>query len=211
VEANKNRRAIVHYIQPHEPYLGVDMSNSVLHRDRPMLRKIADDISEDRTQVRASDKAMEILKGVFYWLGLRGHLPFWKLRELLKMPPANHMDAVRREFGKDGVRKAYKENLDIVLRSAAKLVDALSGRVVITSDHGEMLGEGGCYSHWSRARKKFLLETPWLVIDKGERVVEEVEQGPKSEQAPGKSQSREADEETKKQIQERLRALGYFD
>jgi len=45
------------------------------------------------------------------------------------------------------LRKAYEENLKLVLSYVSKLTLSLPGKVVITSDHGELLGEYGLYFH----------------------------------------------------------------
>jgi len=91
----------------------------------------------------------------------------WELREWLGLPPASPMDAVRRKYGVNGLRKAYRENLRIVLEHVAKLCAELlhhkpSARIVITSDHGELLGENGKYSHG--IDEPYTLEVPWLRV-----------------------------------------------
>ena len=62
------------------------------------------------------------------------------------------------------MRKAYRENLRIVLEHVAELCDELlrhkpSARIVIASDHGELLGENGKYSHGIRTL--YTSEVPW--------------------------------------------------
>ena len=41
------------------------------------------------------------------------------------------------------VRRSYSESLEIVIDHASDLIDGIDGRTVISSDHGEMLGERG--------------------------------------------------------------------
>ena len=62
------------------------------------------------------------------------------------------MDAIRRIYGVKGLRKAYLENLRLVLEYVAVLVDRAlkinpSAKVIITADHGELLGEEGLFNH----------------------------------------------------------------
>jgi len=62
------------------------------------------------------------------------------------------MDAVRRLYGINGLKEAYKENLMLVLKYVAVLVDAITkmkptAKIMITADHGELLGEDGLFSH----------------------------------------------------------------
>jgi hypothetical protein len=45
------------------------------------------------------------------------------------------------EVSEDEVRTAYEENLELVLEHVIKMVNKLSGKTVITSDHGNLFGE----------------------------------------------------------------------
>ncbi|NIN68739.1 MAG: hypothetical protein GTO63_29340 [Anaerolineae bacterium] len=64
------------------------------------------------------------------------------------------------------VKKAYEANLRLGLRWAMKLVNVLEGKVVITSDHGNLFGEYGLYHH-PPIRVPELLEVPWLELSAG--------------------------------------------
>ena len=87
------------------------------------------------------------------------------------------MDAVKRKYGKSGLREAYRENLRIVLDYVAKLYMRFSEKkIIITADHGELLGEEGAYEHPNgpidkifnnlfSKRKKILQEIPWLKVE----------------------------------------------
>jgi hypothetical protein len=202
IEAHEDKRAIIHYIQPHEPYLGPSVAGPGFQP--PVAGGYLQGLPGESKVLRA---VMRIVSGVLYWVGLRGNYLIWKMRELLRMSPAGPMDAVRRKYGNETLRKAYAENLNIVLKQVAELVDTLTGRIVISADHGEMLGENNCYCHWSRSNNKLLREIPWLVIDRGEKA-----SGPAAKAASEERKASEpADEEAKKKVQEKLRALGYLD
>jgi len=76
----------------------------------------------------------------------------WLALERLKAPPALPMDAIRRVYGVKGLRKAYLENLKLVLEHVAVLVDRVlkmnpGAKIIITANHGELLGEDGLFSH----------------------------------------------------------------
>jgi hypothetical protein len=73
------------------------------------------------------------------------------------------MEAARRVLGEGGLREAYAMNLEIVLGHVSELLEALHGTIVVTSDHGERLGEGGRFSHGYGLKDRLLLEVPWLV------------------------------------------------
>jgi len=65
------------------------------------------------------------------------------------------------------VKKARKENLDYVLKeSKENLLPYLKGRIIITSDHGEAVGEKGIYFQPEPIYIKELIERPWLIINK---------------------------------------------
>ncbi|MHC4789903.1 MAG: hypothetical protein ACYS8Y_00460, partial [Planctomycetota bacterium] len=112
IKANSSKRAIIHYIQPHEPYLGQTVTGPGFATPKP--GGFLAGINEKSKKFKFANKLIKILAAVFYWMAIRGNLPIWKLRQILGMPPAGPMDAVRRKYGKEVLRKAYKENLEIV-------------------------------------------------------------------------------------------------
>jgi arylsulfatase A-like enzyme len=207
VGAMKNHgraRFIIHYLQPHAPYLGLD--DDTLGFPIP-------DVECERVLTGTSvceDPATKVLilkalTRVCYKARLLGSNPAWRLREILRMDPASPMDAVRRASGDTGLRAAYEANLETVLAAVADLLRFMSGRIVITSDHGELLGEGGRYSHFSGSTARELLEIPWLVVEKRQSEAldgwrAERKDEPEAEGADGKDE-----------IGSRLRALGYID
>jgi len=104
----------------------------------------------------------------------------WELREILKLPPASPMDAVRRKYGVKGLREAYEENLITVLEYVAELSREIlhadpSSKIVITADHGELLGEDRKYAHPYGSRDPILVEVPWFKIKNVKRVSSTVE------------------------------------
>jgi len=200
-----NKRAIIHYLQPHEPYLGIDFKKQNINK-AGLFGEAWASMGKLNKQRPLSDKLLRIIGKVFYQISIRGHGLIWRMREKMGVAPAQPMDAVRRKFGDKGLRKAYEDNLKAVLPHVKELVEHLSGRIVITADHGEMLGEDGCYCHWSRATKRQLREIPWLIIDKGPKKVL-VKDRAQQDQAV---ESEMPDKDGKKQIQDRLRSLGYY-
>ena len=62
------------------------------------------------------------------------------------------------------LRKAYEDNLRLVLGVVAGLRAKIPGRVVITADHGEMLGEYGKFDHPPGLYLPQLIEVPWLEV-----------------------------------------------
>lgn len=163
-----NKRLIVHYMQPHTPYLG------------PMAERIrettpiagwktdheSDGVPEERDRPTVWDLALE---GAIDW---------------------------------EDVRKAYAEMLEIAFEAVEESVGDLEGRVVITADHGELLGErvvpGGPreWAHPEQFAATALREVPWHAVQDGEReIVAEPPVG-------GNNLSEE-------EVNDRLAALGY--
>jgi hypothetical protein len=214
IRQNPDKRAIVHYVQPHEPYIGNNVPLFDFHRPQPIQERLVDKDKQYVRKISIKDRILRMFSDTCYRTGITGRLSLWRVRQFLKMPPMSHMDAVRRNLGKEGLRRAYKENLNIVLKHVAELVDAITGKIVITADHGEMLGENGLYSHWPRATNRLLLEIPWLEIDKTnsippkERKTVTRHDKKKPEKPPPSEKTEQAIQE---EIRNKLRALGYYD
>jgi hypothetical protein len=197
-------RLIIHYLQPHAPYLGI-ASDSLgfpvpdLEAGRVLL---GTSISEDPA---IKIFLLNALAWFFRKTNLLGGNVNWKLREMLRMSPVSPMDAVRRVHGDAGLRAAYQTNLEIVLAAVADLIRFMSGRIIITSDHGELLGEGGRYSHFVGSERPELIEVPWLIVEKEDKEPLEAWQADRSESPDGGKQG-DGDE-----VSRRLRALGYIE
>lgn len=153
IDAIPGKRFIIHYLQPHGPYLSLGFLGSLV-----ASRRFA-----------YGEGGSKFAKARFFFgkMGERilGQKVLWKLRELIGLPPIDPLDAALRKVGERGLRKAYEENLRIVLDQVVQLLREIYGRVVITSDHGELLGENGLYGHPAGSRVTALIEIPWLEIE----------------------------------------------
>lgn len=160
------KRVLIHYLQPHAPYLG--FGSDCAGFPRPDIEK------ENVLRGTVCRQRPARIRGKIYWKlhhwvktkRIFGNHPDWLLAHLLALPPLSPMDAVRRRYGKKGLRRAYQENLEIVLKEVARLLPYLKGKIVVTSDHGELLGEGGSYSHEPNSENPFLRNIPWWTMDK---------------------------------------------
>jgi len=169
-ERYPNKRLIVHFMQPHRPFIGP--KGQELREELQLSgfnRTLAYEDSEGDREETAFTARVE-----------RGEISIPRIRE------------------------AYRENLEVVLEHAGELVDAISGKSVVSSDHGELLGDQFTpltrpkYGHsWEHLKNEELYVVPWLEIDSNERrtVV--------SDDPTGIDRGR--DEE----VEDRLRALGY--
>ncbi|SEP31775.1 hypothetical protein SAMN04487948_1474 [Halogranum amylolyticum] len=109
----------------------------------------------------------------------------------------NNLDA-------DTLFQAYRENLEIALNSVLDLINKLDGKTVISSDHGELLGESQSplpatyYGHPAGLYVPTLVRVPWFVIDSEDR--RRIRGGTPEQDEVGLDS---------KEIDEKLRGLGY--
>ncbi|WP_458206679.1 hypothetical protein [Haladaptatus sp. NG-SE-30] len=104
---------------------------------------------------------------------------------------------------KETVWQAYRENLDLVLSTVSELLPDIPGRSIITSDHGNLVGERlwpiptRGYGHPSGITAPELVEVPWHVVPAEERRTIESEMPTKHERLSASK------------VEDRLRNLGY--
>jgi len=120
-----NKRLIVHYIQPHYPFIGGG-GRDVFENTQAFLKP---DEYGSWEQI------------------VRGQL----------------------KVSKEDVWEAYRENLDYVLPHAEELATTLKGKTVVTSDHGNMVGERSFpipnieWGHPAALYTEQLVNVPWLI------------------------------------------------
>ncbi|WP_276299021.1 hypothetical protein [Halorussus lipolyticus] len=152
-----DKRLVVHYIQPHYPF-------------------IESDTDFDKGQLEDPDAPPS----------------FWQriMRGRLDVPT-------------DTIWDAYTENLETALPHVETLLDSLPGKTVVTSDHGNMVGERSFpipIREWGHPAGQYtdeLVDVPWLVVESEsrKRIVAE---------PPERESSGDDDD-----VAERLRDLGY--
>ena len=201
-----DKRVVVHYIQPHAPYLNLDIGSHFKESSGGIIRPDEFNNSKEKT---GAGKFKNILYNIFYpffkktsWLG---NHPDWILRKFFNLPPKVPMEYVLRKFDVETLRASYEENLKAVLTETARLLNFLSGKVVITSDHGEFLGEHKNFSHPPNSDHPILYDIPWLEIFN-----DQIKEKNNKEQV-GKKQPQQSESLPDEIIIERLRALGYHE
>jgi len=101
----------------------------------------------------------------------------------------------------DELWKYYRENLEVAMESVWRLLDEVDGRTVVTSDHGNSVGERGwpiplkTYGHPTGIRSKELVTVPWAVVE-----------GERRQITDGETERTAVD---KDEIENRLQDLGY--
>lgn len=110
----------------------------------------------------------------------------------------------RYEVTAEEVRRAYRENLELVLSEVEGLLATLPGKTVVTADHGELLGERlrplpvRDYGHPKGIYVDELVDVPWHVSTNGSR--KRIHPEPPETTVPSVDTAR---------VEEHLRDLGY--
>lgn len=148
-----NKRLIIHFMQPHSPYLGslADELRSEVRREFGIQFYHIDKESGEEDLDKNSENVIK------------------DLRSAARGGYISHED----------LENAYVENLELVLEYTERLVELLDGKSVITSDHGELLGNPEWFWFNAFGRTKYghpgnvyvpeLRVVPWLEIDSDER------------------------------------------
>lgn len=131
-------RMVIHYVQPHAPYI--------------MFRNITRIISKSDFADNIGDIALR----KFGYLTGKFAIDYVLLSVLKEhIGDVEKINAI--------LRRAYEENLHWVLRYVARLVTEIPGKIVITADHGELLGEYGLYFHMDLPLPQ-LRVVPWFLV-----------------------------------------------
>jgi len=140
------KRLIVHFMQPHEPFIG------------PKGLELY------RRYMEANDELAE-----------KGSYSREKHGEIFGVNWYNLFRDNESDITEDEALAAYEENFELVLESVEELLSAVPGKTVLTADHGEMLGERllpvtpKLYGHGGRAKTLPLCKVPWHVVEGTER------------------------------------------
>jgi hypothetical protein len=108
---------------------------------------------------------------------------------------------------KQKARKAYQETLEMALDEVNTLIHNISGKVVISSDHGEMFGErpyrfvGPLYEHYKNPKTTYLCKVPWFIVD--------LDNERRDICNEDKNKQNEAAFDDDQKIEKQLEALGY--
>jgi len=131
------KRFIIHFIQPHYPYLCYKPIYGALE----MIKDLH--IYKKKVNIRLGSKN-----------------PF---KVYLESPMSYYSDKE--------IKFGYQYNLEVVMDWVEKLLYELKGRIVVTADHGELLGERilgmKFYGHSHLVRHETLIKVPWMVVENG--------------------------------------------
>jgi len=153
LEKRDGGRNIIHYMQPHQPYISLGSYGSW---------KEARDRTKGGSGGGVGGLMRSIEGGVEMTLGKEF---LWKTKKALKMKPITGQEKTwRAAGGTEGLIGYYEDNLHKVLEKVVELLDHLEGRTIITADHGEAFGEEGVWFHELETHIPVLMEVPWLEV-----------------------------------------------
>lgn len=159
----KLERTIVHFIQPHLPFLHPDANVSLPWKPIKIIRgELDEDAPKSSLKTRAYHYAFGVLpKRIF------GHnnIITWRIHKLFKIEPKSRYEKLYQLGLKDRINEFYEHSVEKTLVQVERLLDEMSGRVIITADHGERLGENGKWGHRNGNDNPILTTVPWLVVD----------------------------------------------
>ncbi|KXA90699.1 hypothetical protein AKJ57_03960 [candidate division MSBL1 archaeon SCGC-AAA259A05] len=145
-----NKRLISHFMQPHHPYLSIG----------PVQKEMANIMSRGKENKKTTNKLRNFLGK--YMEKIFGLKKTYKLRKALGLTQKRELETIARKYGNKKLEKLYEKNLRKALEKVSDLVERMPGKMVVTSDHGELLGEDGCYGHLSG--HEVLKEVPWFEV-----------------------------------------------
>jgi hypothetical protein len=125
---NKGFRYVIHYMQPHHPFIGDNKINIGGWKN-------------NRDQILNNRKSLEY------------NIKVW---DLIK----------KRKVTVEKAYAAYEANLKLVLDYIKEVLPYLEGKICLTSDHGNLFGEKGFYSHPCELIHPNLLNVPWFLFDR---------------------------------------------
>jgi len=157
-----NKKTIVHYMQPHTPYLSHDSSHDLI---KEFNRRLIINESKGGDTGRRPLKHLRRLLA-YHLHTMLGTESYWQIRKLLNLPPWDVFEWFWRRGQSEEIPYYYEDNLKQVLDHVRQLTDNISGKIIVTSDHGEAFGEQRLWGHPPKVQIPALNEIPWLEIKK---------------------------------------------
>ncbi|MDY6765792.1 MAG: hypothetical protein SVW77_00330 [Candidatus Nanohaloarchaea archaeon] len=157
-EIDATERTIIHYMQPHAPYITQGTG-----RKEGQIRK---SLKEAKEEGATGGVLTPLLDPVLPRLErfLEDSELAMKAGLLLELDASSLLE-VGRQGSREVLEEYYEANLRLVLEHVRELVQELDGTVVVTSDHGEAFGEDGVWEHHVETHIPVLVEVPWLEVD----------------------------------------------
>lgn len=150
-----DKRIITHFMQPHWPYVTRE----------PFQEAFPGPLTQAWEEEK-NKGPLDRVGDFFEKLGetILGELRMRRIKDSLNLRRPDPEELMAQKYGNDFLHEAYEENLRSALGEVVKITERIPGQVMVTSDHGEFLGEDGIYSHHSWSDSPILREVPWLEV-----------------------------------------------
>jgi len=146
----KRKRHIIHYVQPHNPYIFYG-GGPLAFSGKPQTKNLTTILYKISNILSPRVVSREMI---------------WKIGGTLNLLPTGGRGDLWKKYGREGIIKGYTEDLKLSLKYVNKITKIFSNKkFVITSDHGEMLGENGKYGHGNISKSSILKAVPWFEIN----------------------------------------------
>lgn len=155
----QDKKLISHFMQPHIPYLSLQTVESAL--STVVTRRKRKRKSRNPLQV-LSQKARKETKNLLG--GFQSRRIWQKVKKFTRPQFQGPNQTLAHKYGSKALIQAYRKNIEAALKSVKNLAQHLSGKMVVTSDHGELLGENGNYGHPLGSTNRILRDVPWLEV-----------------------------------------------
>lgn len=148
IKQHPEKRFIVHYHQPHAPYLLPEFLG-MGEIDTP--EKIQQSIKENK---KKNKDLPHFLQGNMK--KILGNERAWNWLIRLGMEPLDYYGKIYKLYGEEGLVRGYTETLKLVLDDVNRLIEACDRKIVITSDHSKNLN-----GSMANLKNEYI---PWLEI-----------------------------------------------
>lgn len=162
-----DKRFVIHYIQPHIPFISPDcacrLANNVNARSYLLQRLLP--YMVNIVHYLVSVELLDMYPPL---------TPYRLLLRIIGIDPDTlldqrvfQLDYCLQRYGCKTLQVCYLLNLLEALKALTPLVSDLietGYRVVITSDHGELLCEHASIGHWNGSERELLRTVPWLEV-----------------------------------------------
>lgn len=162
IDEKNGGKMIIHYIQPHRPFISCPEEGKIWD-----LNEKVESIAKGKTREDENSLKRKILNKTqpiwdkFFW-----KLPYrtrWKIKDLLRLENP-HWGALVQEVGEEKVKEYYQEDLRMALSQVKRFIEHSEGKVIVTADHGEALGEQNEWGHQIGSDNPKQYTVPWLRV-----------------------------------------------
>lgn len=155
-DMHEDSRFVLHFMQPHAPY--------ICYHD--------DESSIDKPFTPGQLVRYPYLSKIFkFGLHFMPHEVLWRALKCLGMANIvrkHYFGRLWFDVGQQKILQGYKDNLKKALQEVHKIVELYPDKkIVVTSDHGEYLGENGYYGHDIANRNNKIREVPICILGGG--------------------------------------------